>query len=322
MWGIATVVVMACLHGQAEPPDLAELEPLEEFEPLEVIETPEAAPPPAQPRSPGIDPNYLPGTLLYVNATSLALRSGPKRDAALKFYIPKNTRVRAIVDVLNPVEDKIGGKTGQWLYIQYGEHKGYVFDPYLVEVPPSLDQALDWKCEPGIRVGPINGKTTYDDLLLIFGEANLGEANIPVGDNKVEPGVVIFPEDDDRRIFIQWAIRNVQPKLVIVEGKRWKTTKGVGLGTRLSKLVELNGGPVYFAGFDWDFAGYVTSWNGGALEKDHVLREKMTLYLAPKKPYIPEDYQALVGDVQFSSDRPEASRLNLEVSAMTILIEP
>src|SRR5690606_20147225 len=181
-------------------------------------------------------PKFPPGTVLFVDASSLALRSGPNRSALLKLYIPKDGRVTVLPDVMDPVADTIGGQAGHWLYIQYGEQKGYAFDTYLAPVPPSLDEALDWTCVPGQRVGPINAKSTYDDLVRTFGAANLGEADIPVGNGKVEPGVVIFPEDDSKRLFLQWTAPNRDPKLVIIEGERWKTEKGVGIGTKASKL--------------------------------------------------------------------------------------
>lgn len=316
MWGTLLTVAIGSLLSQAPG-----LEPLE-LEPLDPTQTVQPAAP-ALSEQPGpavIVHKYPPGTILYVDATSLALRSGPNREALLKHYIPNDARVTTLADVMSTVEETISGKTGHWLYVQHGDHKGYVFDAYLVPAPPSIDEALDWKCIPGERVGPININTTYDDLLLTFGEPNLAEADIPVGEGKMEPGTVVFPDDDTKRLFVQWAANKTKPKLVIVEGTRWKTEKGVGIGTKLAKLTELNGGPFSFAGFGWDFAGFVTSWRGGTLESGHTLREKMTLYVAPKQPYLPSDYEALVGDVAFSSDAPEATRLNIEVSAMTVIL--
>ena len=146
------------------------------------------------------------------------------------------------------------------------------------------------------------------------------DALIPIGEGKTERGTVIFSEDPERRLFVQWKYQKVSPKAVIIEGTRWRTTKGIGIGSRLSEVLRANQAPISFAGFGWDYAGYVMSWRGGALEKDHTLRDDISLFLSPQQPYLPGDFEALQGDREFSSDLPEASKLNLHVSAMTIML--
>lgn len=314
MIALAHVLIAQAVFGQIEP--LEELEPLE-LAPLDLLEP---MPEFLAPAEPAVEANFQPGTRLYINATSLALRTGPKTDAGLIHYISKDAMVTALEDVIDPVPLEIGRKKGQWLYVQHGQHKGYVFDAYLLEVPPSLDEALDWVCVPGKRVGPITNKMTYEDLAVIVGESNLALARIPIGDDKFEEGTAVFPGDKTRELIIQWAIPRVRPKAVIINGTRWKTESGLGIGVRLSKLVEINRAPISFAGFEWDYAGYVTSWRGGGLEKTHALRSTFIAYLAPEKPYLPDDYGALLGDKEYSSELREALAVNLKLSSMTVMI--
>ncbi len=298
-----------------EPPDQAkELETLEPPGPANELETPESI------ETPKTWLKYPPGTVLYVNASSLALRKGPRRDATLVHFMPSETRVVAIEDVIDSVPEKVGSREGHWVFMRQGQHEGYVFDAYLVQAPPSMDESLDWLCEPGKRVGPITAKTTLEELMSFFGEANVREARIPLQEGEAERGTVIFSEDPERRLFIRWKYHNVSPSSVIVEGKRWHTTKGFGIGSRLSEIVRANDGPVSFAGFGWDYAGYVMSWRGGTLEADHRLRDDISIFLAPEQPYLPADFQALQGDREFSSEQPEAAKLNLHVNAMTIML--
>jgi len=312
---VATLVIAAGL-GQAEPLDA--LEPLESLEPPteSLLQAPsiESAPP-------SLEPRFTPGTVLYVNASSLALRTGPSLEAALVKYIPKDEQLVALPDVIDPVPLELGSKSGQWIYVQHGQHKGYVFDAYLVQAPPSLDEQLDWLCKPGKRVGPITSKTTYDDILLIFGEINVTDTQIPMGNDTFEKGTAIFAGDAARQLIIQWATPRVKPKAVVVGGTQWHTAAGIGPGKSLSAIVAANGGPISFAGFEWQYAGFITSWRGGKLEKDHPLRERIMAYLAPQEPYLPDDYKALSGDQEFSSDLPEAGRLNLHITTMTIMLK-
>ncbi len=336
MMGILTaIVIVAAGLGQDETgvqkirgvqvttPRGAPVDPIEE--PLEELEELEELVPLEEP---ALEPvvtqlwlKYPAGTVFYVDASSLALRTGPKRDAILVHYMPRETRVVAMEDVIDSVAETIGSRDGHWIFVRQGEHEGYVFDPFLVKAPPSMLESLDWLCEPGKRVGPITSKTTLEELMSFFGESNVREARIPTGEGKTERGTVIFPQDAEGRLFIQWKYQNVSPLSVIVEGKRWRTTKGIGIGSRLSEIVRANGGPVSFAGFGWDYSGYVMSWRGGALETDHVLREQMSLFLAPEQPYLPADFEAIQGDREFSSELPETEKLNLHVNAMTIMLD-
>lgn len=313
MFVLSCILVAQATIGQLEP-----LEPAQALEPLDLvpIEQLEA------PRSSllRVRPNFEPGTRLFINATSLALRSGPKKDAGLIHYITKDEMVVALDDVIDPVPLEIGNKKGLWIYVQHGQHKGYVFDAYLAEAPPSLAENMDWICVPGVRVGPIAITTTLEDLTNQLGAVNLSVARIPLGEGKFEQGTAVFPGDKNKELIIQWAIPNVKPKAVIINGTLWKTASGVGIGVRLSKLVELNNAPISFAGFGWDYSGYLTSWRGGSFEESLTLREKFVGYLAPELPYLPEDYNALLGDTEYSSDLPEAARVNLKVSSMTVLI--
>lgn len=263
---------------------------------------------------------YPRGTVLYVNATSLALRAGPKRDALLIHYMPQQTQVTVLDAGEGPVPDTIGDKAGKWIHIQHGNHSGYAFDAFLIAAPPALEENLDWVCVPGQKVGPINAKTTYSDLVTIFGAKNIGDATIPLGDGKTEAGTVVFADNPDQRLFIQWAIPRERPHAVIVEGRRWKTSAGLGIGTPLSEIVAANGGEFSFAGFGWDYAGYVVSWKNGQLAATHKLGEDISLFLVPEQPYLPADIEALQGDKEYATSLPEAGRVNLRVKAMTVLL--
>ena len=70
----------------------------------------------------------------------------------------------------------------------------------------------------------------------------------------------------------------------------WRAMAGIGIGTRLSDIVMANGAPVTFAGFEWQYSGYIMGWNGGLLDRDHRLGEGIYVYLAARPPYLPADY--------------------------------
>jgi len=314
----AILLMSIAIFAQAEPAtDL--LEPLD----APVVQpAPPAPAPPADPAaaSASAATKYPRGTVLYVNATSLALRAAPRRDALLIHYMPQQAKVTVLDAGEGPVADKIGDKSGSWIQVQHESHSGYAFDAFLIAAPPALEENLDWACVPGHKVGPITSKTTYNDLVATFGAKNIGDATIPLGDGKTETGTVIFADNPDQRLFIQWAIPRERPHAVIVEGRRWKTSAGISIGTPLSEIVAANGGEFTFAGFGWDYAGYVVSWKNGQLAASHALGEDISLFLAPEQPYLPADLDALQGDKEYATSLPQAGKVNLRVKAMTILL--
>ncbi len=310
------LLMLLALAAQAEP-----LEPLDLPPPAApALALPSAAPQGGETLA--SPPNtFAPGTEAFVEATSLALRAAPGRDGTLIHYMPHDARVRVVQGDMAPVADNVGGEQGYWVYVQHASNYGWTFDKFLSAVPTALDENLDWVAVPGARVGPIKVDTTIEQLKSIFGQANVGEAKIPVEEGRFETGTVVFADSPERRLFIQWAYPNKRIHSVIVEGSRWKTPAGIGIGTRLSDMVRANGAPVAFAGFEWQYSGYIMSWNGGLLDRDHRLGEGIYIYLAPRPPYLPSDYDALRGDKEFSSEMPEANKLNISVRAMTILMQ-
>ena len=264
-------------------------------------------------------PIYTPGMKLYVDASGLAFRRGPSLDTERIHYITHGDEVTVLEDNRVPVSFEAEGIKGHWLYVQHGAYKGYVFDGFLSPDPPPLDLRIDWTFVPGARVGPITAQTDYDELVATFGAANVTDAPVDLGEGETEPGTAALAGTPEALV-IQWESYRKRPKAVHMhgEGGRWKSLDGIGIGTPLSTLVRLNGKPIEFAGLGWDNSGYVTNWNGGALERSYTLRSRFELNLAPVEPYTDDDYLALAGDSEFSSDLTAVGRLNLRITRIVI----
>lgn len=282
-----------------------------------VLEQGPAATIPARPTQPA--PIYTPGMKLYVNASGLAFRRGPSLDTERIHYITHGAEVTVLEDNRVPVSFETEGIKGHWMYVQHGAYKGYVFDGFLSTEPPPLDVRIDWNFVPGARVGPITAQTDYEELVKTFGAANVTDAPVELGEGETEPGTAVFAGTPDA-IVIQWQIYRKRPKTVHIQnnGGRWKSLDDIRIGTTIGTLVGLNGKPIGFAGFGWDNSGYVTNWNGGALERSYTLRSRFELNLAPVEPYSDDDYLALAGDTVFTSDLAAVGRLNLRVARMVI----
>lgn len=96
---------------------------------------------------------------------------------------------------------------------------------------------------------------------------------------------------------------------------RWKSSSGVQLGMTTSELEGINGGAFLFSGFDWDYGGYVTSWEKGSLDKKGVLA--MLAYGASTN--LSElEMREVSGDKSVRSDNAIVKRILPKVYELTV----
>lgn len=118
--------------------------------------------------------------------------------------------------------------------------------------------------------GLFAASTSVSWLQQRFGEANVRVADVPGGEGETSRGVILFPDDSRRRAYLyfqdQQKLRGLSMVRVMDDRSRWQLDKGVAIGLSLSKLVALNGKPIQFTGFDWDYGGGISDWNGGRLQ--------------------------------------------------------
>lgn len=122
-------------------------------------------------------------------------------------------------------------------------------------------------------------------------------------------------------------VARTRPTRVTVGGSRtrWLVIPGVSIGASLSELERLNGRPFKLFGFSWDYAGTVSSWEGGRLDslwrggpENKVL---VWLRLSPDSAgYASSRSREVAGDRIFPSSLPAMRALNPRVHAL--FIEP
>lgn len=154
-----------------------------------------------------------------------------------------------------------------------------------VEVAPVLDTLL--------RTGD-----TVATARARLGEAEVVEVDLPGAEGETAPGWRLYPNEDERTVEV-WLNESGRPQALYVRGSKsvWKRTDGVRLGLTTRELQAINGRPFKFFGFEWDYGGAISDWQGGTLAVDGSTRGPVVL--CPPEPH-PADYP--VGDSEFSSD--------------------
>lgn len=167
--------------------------------------------------------------------------------------------------------------------------------------------------------------TSAATLTQRFGQANVVDAVIELGEGFTRSGTVLFPTDSARRVEILWQDSTSRrfPESVKVSGKavRWTTPSGLALGTTLRTVERLNGKAFQMAGFAFDESGAITSWLGGRLQS----KPSDTCELRGGFDPIVRDssdrrwYDQVLGDSNFSSGNPAMQALNPRIDRLVLV---
>lgn len=174
---------------------------------------------------------------------------------------------------------------------------------------------------PGKQAGPITARTTEADLKKIYGGRNVKAGDVGLGEGETVPGTIIFPDDPQKRLEIVWknAKTRKSPDYVQFAGEKslWKISPGIGLGTSLKTLEQINGKGFVLLGFEWDYAGTVVSWSGGRLARRFGRNSDLvTLRLNPDTfddKALDKHLTAVSGDDEFSSKNKSMQKINPKV---------
>src|SRR5579863_8102853 len=181
----------------------------------------------------------------------------------------------------------------------------------------------DWIVEPGVRVGPITASSSAVDLRKAFGDSNVADKDIDVGEGVTEPGTDIYETSPGKRLAVLWkdpATRKNPSKVIVcyqwMQGDcAWRTASGIGFNSSLKNLERLNGRPFKLLGFGWDYSGTVSSFEGGNLAA--LIKGGLILRLTPGEAGTSsEESQTVLGEGEFLSNLPAIQKLNPTVYAM------
>lgn len=110
-----------------------------------------------------------------------------------------------------------------------------------------------------------------NDLEKVYPDAEIAEGVDFFEEGTVEKAyTILYPETQDEILLI-WNDRNRTQLFQIFykNDGRWKSNKGIEIGTPYEDLVEINGGPIDVYGFGWDYSGAV-DWKDGKMADSKV----------------------------------------------------
>lgn len=193
-----------------------------------------------------------------------------------------------------------------------------------VDAPaPAESATTEWLIVPGERVGKITSASTEADIIAAYGAEHVRDDEFHVGEGEMVPCTAVFPEEDAKRIMVLWedADTKTKPMAVSVDGvgSVWKTASGLGVGTPLTVVEELNGKPFMLYGFGWDYGGRVSDFAGGVLgTPEGALQVEFQLNYESDPPPADDLVNQVSGDAEFSSSNPVMHQLNPTVYSVVV----
>ncbi len=170
---------------------------------------------------------------------------------------------------------------------------------------------------PGKSAGAITAKTTYTDLVKLFGKERLTATKVYGAEGLVEfPGTLVSSKGK-KLLIVTWKdARKRQPLDVTIFDSSWKTTEGIGVGMSLPKLRKILG-EFKISGLYWDYGNQVIGLSPTTQARYSGLSINVDADPQAAKQF-PADLQAVLGDMTLSADDPHWQRLKIKVSHLTV----
>lgn len=191
--------------------------------------------------------------------------------------------------------------------------------------PVSTEGASDptlWLTSAPGHEARLDSATSRSMLVERFGASNVVDDSVQYADAPAVMGTVLYPKDSTRRLEIIWVDpkTQVRPERVFLRGEsgRWAVDPGIRLGMRLTDLERVNGKPFTLTGFDWDFGGTITNWNGGKLAQKNSELPRLFIQLSPAVTDTGAVRDSVDGDREFSSHNPRMQALNPHVQVISV----
>jgi hypothetical protein len=176
--------------------------------------------------------------------------------------------------------------------------EGWIFKGMLTNDETYTKIMNQFTIYPGEGVGNVYIHRKQEDVEEIYGKQFVTSGIIYGSEGMEFRGFYLFKNSPlELQCILSESDSTIETIRISEPGGNWATEEGIKLGTTLDELVKLNGKPIEFSGFGWDYGGYIYSYGSGKLSK---LDGKMGICLGE-----PDD---LTGLDSFQGDRDCSTR--------------
>jgi hypothetical protein len=161
----------------------------------------------------------------------------------------------------------------------------------------------------------------HTDLVKAFGSDNVVDQEIDGTQGGKIKATVLYPDDPKARLEFIWSDEKERRRPAIIRAKdqsAWATSNGLRIGLGLAEVEKINGKPYKLSGFDWDYGGRVTDWQGGKLAKPQRGGCMLGIEFVHSEDAPEANLTKVSGDAQFRSDNADMRAVEPYVAVVTI----
>lgn len=184
---------------------------------------------------------------------------------------------------------------------------------------------------PGKQVGSVTASSTEASLRKLLGDENVTRDTVYLTEGQTAIGTTLFKGTPDQaQIIWKDAKTFSRPDLILLRpasdrpgtaGLRtqWMLANGLKPGSTLKEVEQINRRAFTLYGFEWDMGGWVSNWQGGALNpKGQPATVGVRFQPGTDNPTASKLTEKVMGDAEFSSKDPVMQQINPTVSQMTL----
>lgn len=132
------------------------------------------------------------------------------------------------------------------------------------EAPENAEQSTELSCATFAGL-------TAATLAERYGAENVTTETLSDMEGEPYQATYLYPNDAARKIEFIWNEAGGGAS-ILVHGAQWTGPGGLRQGASMPDVERINGRAFKFWGFGWDYGGWVSDWNGGALaERDNCM---------------------------------------------------
>lgn len=167
-------------------------------------------------------------------------------------------------------------------------------------------------------IGNISLSDNMEDLIKKAGSENIYADSLFL-EGSFEGIISTLWNNTENEIAVRWTEKQEPYRTIkfleIKQGAIYKFSNGIGVGSSLSEIADLNGAPFNLYGFAWDYGGTFIDFDGGKLSAEiPCFGGVFTLQKAGSKALDP----GIMGDKKINSDHSALQEYNPRLSVIRI----
>jgi hypothetical protein len=168
--------------------------------------------------------------------------------------------------------------------------------------------------------GPFGRESSHALLVKTFGAKNVAYRKVRGAEGERIWASVLYPNSAKKRLEFIWndVKARRRPSIRIEGASGWGAPNGIRIGIGLTDIEKFNGKPFKISGFNWDYGGQVTDWEGGALSYPVVGGCHVDIDFSLDKSAPDAAIDKVSGESNFASDNPSMLATKAKVSTIIL----